>query len=111
MVAAVAKVAVSVVAFGKAAVQLEAGDVSFHVTPSPPPVHVPVEAPALRDNPNNNDKIIRRYLEVFIGFGGFNGLGDLRLLLRKWEMQQSNGRKCNVRDLLRFTNIFIPRRL
>lgn len=66
----VAKVAVSVVAFGKAAVQLEAGDVSFHVAPSPPPVHVPVEAPALRDNPNDDDKRIRRYLEVFIGFGG-----------------------------------------
>jgi hypothetical protein len=45
--------------------------------PSPPPFHVSLVATALMDNPNDNDKRRRRYLEVFIGFGGLwaGGLG------------------------------------
>ena len=69
---AVLKVATSVVVFGKAPAvdQFDAGLVSFQVAPSPPPVHVALVATALSDNPNDNDRRIRRYLEDFIGFGG-----------------------------------------
>jgi hypothetical protein len=73
---------------GKAALQLEPGEVSFHVAPSPPPdtpVQVALAAIVFRANPTNSETLRERDTNrskcdcVFMGFWGgiVDGKGDL----------------------------------